>query len=137
MSYSHEARLSARGSKTGAEIPVALSFDIDDPWAVTLTFYPDVDAVRTAWVFSRELLAAGVIRPSGEGDIRLRPSPRYVVVYLNGESSREVTEHLFIFNRKLVCDFLDATMRQLPLGTEYEVLDDCEAELQAILEASA
>lgn len=43
----------------------------DDPYAVWLTFH--VPAGDVPWALSRSLLARGLTRPAGEGDVRVRP----------------------------------------------------------------
>lgn len=48
-----------------------LGYDIEDPYAVTLTFrVPGEDVV---WTFGRELLASGLVEPMGDGDVHVWP----------------------------------------------------------------
>ncbi len=48
-----------------------LGYEIDDPYAVTLTFrVPGEDVV---WTFGRELIAAGLVEPHGDGDVHVWP----------------------------------------------------------------
>ncbi|GAA3362487.1 hypothetical protein GCM10017744_053400 [Streptomyces antimycoticus] len=57
-------------------IPVELSYDSSDPYAVEITFHLPGDA-PVSWAFARELLLDGLSRPTGEGDVRIAPaSPR-------------------------------------------------------------
>ncbi|MFE0463512.1 SsgA family sporulation/cell division regulator [Kitasatospora sp. NPDC058965] len=51
---------------------VDLVYDPGDPFAVRLTFHLPGDA-PVSWVFGRELLLDGISRPSGEGDVQIRP----------------------------------------------------------------
>ncbi|PYC76857.1 SsgA family sporulation/cell division regulator [Streptomyces tateyamensis] len=51
---------------------VDLEYDPTDPYAVRLTFHLPGD-VPVSWVFGRELLLDGISRPTGEGDVRIRP----------------------------------------------------------------
>ena len=48
-----------------------LVYHADDPYAVTAVFSSEPAAVR--WRFSRDLLIDGVDRPTGLGDVHLRP----------------------------------------------------------------
>jgi len=59
-------------SELSFRIVVDLDFDGDDPFAVRFTFHLPGDEPVT-WVFARELLVDGLSRPSGEGDVHLRP----------------------------------------------------------------
>ncbi len=48
-----------------------LGYEVEDPYAVTLTFrVPGEDVV---WTFGRELLAAGLVEPMGDGDVHVWP----------------------------------------------------------------
>src|SRR4026208_2223438 len=54
-------------------LPVVLHYDVVDPYAVHATFRTGQGG-GVSWVFARELLALGVHRPSGDGDVRVWPS---------------------------------------------------------------
>ncbi|MCU0266303.1 MAG: SsgA family sporulation/cell division regulator [Actinomycetia bacterium] len=49
-----------------------LRYEPADPYAVHATFW--VDGAATRWVFGRDLLADGLVTPSGEGDVGVWPS---------------------------------------------------------------
>ncbi|MBV2353020.1 SsgA family sporulation/cell division regulator [Streptomyces sp. J2-1] len=49
-----------------------LSYDVDDPFAVNAVFGHD-GQVLAQWRLDREMLAEGLTRPVGIGDVRLRP----------------------------------------------------------------
>ncbi|MFG3497439.1 SsgA family sporulation/cell division regulator [Streptomyces sp. NPDC047928] len=59
-------------------VPATLRYDSDDPFAVRMAFPAPatLEGVEVAWEFSRDLLAAGVDRPAGFGDVRVRPYDR-------------------------------------------------------------
>ncbi|MFJ5922782.1 SsgA family sporulation/cell division regulator [Kitasatospora sp. NPDC092948] len=59
-------------SELSFRIVVDLDYDGDDPFAVRFTFRLPGDEPVT-WVFARDLLVDGLSRPSGEGDVHLRP----------------------------------------------------------------
>ncbi|MFI6283944.1 SsgA family sporulation/cell division regulator [Streptomyces sp. NPDC051018] len=69
-----QARLIAPAPRTDS-VPVTLRYDSGDPFAVRIAFPPPatLEGTEVSWVFSRELLAAGVERPAGVGDVRIRP----------------------------------------------------------------
>ncbi|MBM9506290.1 SsgA family sporulation/cell division regulator [Streptomyces sp. KK5PA1] len=54
--------------------PVWLAYHPQDCFAVRLTLGPAGEEGAT-WVFSWELLAAGLTRPTGEGDVQVAPAP--------------------------------------------------------------
>ncbi|MCX4792067.1 MULTISPECIES: SsgA family sporulation/cell division regulator [unclassified Streptomyces] len=62
-------------SPLGARLPVPahLLYKSQDPLVVEFLFH---DLVRgpVLWGISRELLARGMLAPSGEGDVRVRPT---------------------------------------------------------------
>ncbi|MFG3498246.1 SsgA family sporulation/cell division regulator [Streptomyces sp. NPDC047886] len=64
-------------SRTETE-PVVLRFSYDrrQPFAVVLDMSGPSDRGNSRWSFARELLQAGLQRPSGEGDVRMWPPCR-------------------------------------------------------------
>lgn len=58
---------------TGAATPLEaeLQYDPADPYAVTTVFMTGRSQVR--WTFGRDLLAAGLYEPSGDGDVHVWP----------------------------------------------------------------
>ncbi|OIK26227.1 SsgA family sporulation/cell division regulator [Streptomyces malaysiense] len=50
-----------------------LGYDADDPYAVTAAFAHE-GHVLAHWRLDREMLAEGLTRPAGVGDVRLRPA---------------------------------------------------------------
>jgi hypothetical protein len=60
-----------------ARVPVEFIYDTDDPWAVRLVFAP-----ATVWHFGLELLSDGLRWAVGEGDVRLWPVDRAVMLHL-------------------------------------------------------
>jgi hypothetical protein len=62
LSYPATARLNGSG-----KVEVTLVYDPADPWAVTLL------VAGHAWLFARDVLAAGLYEPAGEGDVQISP----------------------------------------------------------------
>lgn len=76
------------------EIPCALEYRAEEPYAVRATFrtgHADIE-----WIFSRDLLAEGLDRPSGEGDVVIWPEHSgrtpLVLFALNSPSGQAVLE---------------------------------------------
>ncbi|MER7731980.1 SsgA family sporulation/cell division regulator [Streptomyces erythrochromogenes] len=69
-----QARLVATAPKVET-VPVTLCYDRADPFAVRMAFPAPatLEGVEVSWTFSRELLESGLDRPSGCGDVRVRP----------------------------------------------------------------
>lgn len=57
----------------GDAMPVEaeLRYEPDDPYAVTVAFLSGPDEV--CWTFARDVLIDGVDRPTGDGDVHVRP----------------------------------------------------------------
>ncbi|MGW0363901.1 SsgA family sporulation/cell division regulator [Streptomyces sp. NPDC002990] len=69
-----QARLIAAAPKVET-VPVTLGYDRADPFAVRMAFPAPatLEGVEVSWTFARELLESGLDRPSGDGDVRVRP----------------------------------------------------------------
>ncbi|MCX5403431.1 SsgA family sporulation/cell division regulator [Streptomyces sp. NBC_00335] len=69
-----QARLVATAPKVDT-VPVTLCYDRSDPFAVRMAFPAPatLEGIEVSWTFSRELLESGLVRPSGHGDVRVRP----------------------------------------------------------------
>lgn len=103
-------------------IPVELRYETRDPYAVRLTFHLPGD-VPVTWAFGRELLAEGVGRACGDGDVRIAP--------IEPEQSDEVLirlqvgqdQALFRVGIPPLLAFLDRTDKLVPLGQERTLID--------------
>ncbi|WP_030233285.1 SsgA family sporulation/cell division regulator [Streptomyces sp. NRRL S-350] len=93
-----------------------LVYEVDDPYAVRLTFHLPGDAPVT-WFFARELLVDGISGPAGEGDVHIHP---------DGEELSEVCvvlrspegEAVLRASSEPLAAFLARTDRLVPLGRE-------------------
>src|SRR5260370_7060451 len=54
-------------------VVASLFYSGDDPYAVRMAFHVGTDE-PVEWIFARDLLAAGMTEPAGEGDVRAWPS---------------------------------------------------------------
>ncbi|MGW1211754.1 SsgA family sporulation/cell division regulator [Streptomyces sp. NPDC002499] len=113
-------------------IPVELSYESCDPYAVRLTFHLPGDAPVT-WAFGRELLIDGVGRPTGEGDVRVSPADPDSLGELLIRLQVGGDHALFRSSTAPVIAFLDRTDKLVPLGQEG-ALADFDAHLDEALD---
>jgi hypothetical protein len=117
-----------------AELDAELRYDPSDPFAVSLAIGVDCSE-PVVWTFARDLLAAGVNAPSGEGDITIEPDTSH------GLSHEErvlritlATDCLatMIASTDRVIEFLVETYAVVPTGSELDRVD-FDAEIAALL----
>ncbi|MGZ3147372.1 SsgA family sporulation/cell division regulator [Lentzea chajnantorensis] len=113
-----------RADGTTAPVDTELVYTGEDPFAVSMHFHAG-DAVAT-WIMGRDLLRDGLSRPSGKGDVRVRPSGRAVVLEL--VSSRHTT--VLRVPLATLREFLDAAYCLVPAGSERF---DADAFLSTVL----
>ncbi|MFF9401388.1 MULTISPECIES: SsgA family sporulation/cell division regulator [unclassified Streptomyces] len=112
-------------------VPASLRYGSDDPYAVTFAFHTGTEAPVT-WTFARDLLADGVLRPTGDGDIRLWPSGAGHGMVLNLALSSPAGRARLAAPLRVVTDWLTHTYHLVPAGRETDDLD-VEAELCRLL----
>jgi hypothetical protein len=114
-------------SSLSAEIPAVLGYYRDNPYDVVITFSPGT-ADEATWVFGRELLAAGIEGPAGEGDVRISmPSGDAVLSIELRSTEGQARLEADVLE---VTAFLDSTYRLVPAGTERL---DFDADLERLL----
>ena len=113
-----------RVNRSGATLIVETTLDYTaaDPYAVTAAFLDPTGAVL--WRLSRDLLVEGMVRPSGEGDVRMSPSRTsdgrsMIVIELH---SPEGAVALWAPAEALHA-FLQAACTEVPQGHEADHLD--------------
>lgn len=116
-----------------AELDAELRYDPADPFAVSLAIGVDCGE-PVVWTFARELLAAGVNAPSGEGDITVEPD---VSEGFGGERLLRVTlatdcMATMLASTDRVVEFLVETYAVVPTGAELDRVD-FDAEIAALL----
>ncbi len=117
----------------GAALPVGAGFryDSSDPYAVQVGFRTGGEEV-VAWTFARQLLADGVTRPVGEGDVRVWPrsgdGPGTVCLSLSSPSGSA----LFEVPLNGLVEFLTRTYSAVPTGVEGGFVD-IDAELALLV----
>ncbi|MEW1775229.1 SsgA family sporulation/cell division regulator [Streptomyces sp. NPDC086777] len=116
-----EARLVAASPRMPS-IPATLCYDRADPFAVRMAFPAPatLEGVDVCWTFSRELLAAGLHEPEGDGDVRVRPygCDRTVLEFHAPEGTAVIHVRTGEIRR-----FLEATGDLVPAGLEHFRLD--------------
>lgn len=106
-------------------LPVRARFGYDraQPLEVCVEFVNDSGAAVT-WVLSRDLLMAGLHRPSGDGDVRIwPPCPRHggdrIWILLQGRTGVALLEG----DVAPVRAWLGETLRSVPFGAEGLAMD--------------
>lgn len=96
-------------------IPARWLFHVDDPSAVVLSVHNGSRWVD--WTLSRELLAAGLAMPAGDGDVHLEPFPSgdLLVQLDNGQSGGRA---VLLTHGETARRFLDLSYQLVPLGAE-------------------
>ncbi|MFE2040652.1 SsgA family sporulation/cell division regulator [Streptomyces sp. NPDC059477] len=116
-----EARLVAAAPRM-PQIPATLHYDPRDPFAVRMTFpaQATLEGVEVCWTFARDLLAAGLQGPAGDGDVRARPYgyDRTVLEFHAPEGTAVIHVHSAEVRR-----FLEATSALVPQGLEHLQFD--------------
>jgi hypothetical protein len=117
-----------------AELDAELRYDPSDPFAVSLAIGVDCSE-PVVWTFARDLLAAGVNAPSGEGDITIEPDTSHGL--LHEERVLRITLATdclatMIASTDRVIEFLVETYAVVPTGAELDRVD-FDAEIAALL----
>ena len=110
----------------------ALSYDPSDPYAVSMTLA--ARAGQVTWTFARELLAEGLYRPTGDGDVQVWPclsntGEAVVIVELSSPDGTALLQT----GSRVVQRFVAASYDAVPAGCEgaHLPLDDLVAQLLA------
>jgi hypothetical protein len=121
----------AMSPSRGVTVPALLSYRLDDPLAVHFTFHVGSDA-PVEWSFARDLLAEGLCRPCGRGDVRLWPTTVGGRAVLYVALSSPDGDALLTAPAEAVRSWLRLTQRLVTPGAEA-VDPALEAELEAVL----
>ncbi len=114
-------------------VPLVASIDFraDDPYAVRMAFHVGTDE-PVEWIFARELLAAGLEGPAGEGDVQVWPEDAYGSDILNIALSSPFGAARFAAPLAAIADFLKSTYQIIPAGAETDFID-VDGELDELL----
>ncbi|MEV5280806.1 SsgA family sporulation/cell division regulator [Streptomyces sp. NPDC051994] len=112
-------------------IPVELTYEAADPYAVRMTFHLPGDTPVT-WAFGRELLLDGINAPTGEGDVRIEPTEQGELCDVRIRLQVGTDRALFRAGAGPLIAFLDRTDKLVPLGQE-RTLGDFDGHLEDAL----
>jgi hypothetical protein len=132
VTVSAELGLSLVVPEHGA-VPLVASIDYcaDDPYAIKMAFHVGADE-PVEWIFARELLAAGLEGPAGEGDVQVWPDDADAPDVLNIALSSPFGEARFEAPRGATAEFLKSTYGIIPAGSEGD-FTDVDSELDELL----
>ncbi|MFI8169724.1 SsgA family sporulation/cell division regulator [Streptomyces sp. NPDC085931] len=102
-------------------VQTGLRYDTADPYAVHATFHLGAEETIT-WVFARDLLAEGLHRPTGTGDVRVWPSRSHGQGVVCITLSSPEGEALLEAPARALESFLKRTDAAVPPGTEHDYL---------------
>ncbi len=132
VTVSAELGLSLVVPEHGA-VPLVASLDYraDDPYAIKMSFHVGTDE-PVEWIFARELLAAGIEGPAGEGDVQVWPGDGEDADILNIALSSPFGEAHFQAPVGSTAEFLRSTYGIIPAGSESDFID-VDSELDELL----
>jgi Streptomyces sporulation and cell division protein, SsgA len=107
---------------TTVPLVASLFYSGEDPYAVRMAFHVGTDE-PVEWIFARDLLAAGMAGPSGEGDVKVWPSSAGGEAALNLVLSSPFGQAHFEAPMPPLADFLRRTYDAIPAGHEGDFID--------------
>ncbi|MTD16397.1 SsgA family sporulation/cell division regulator [Nakamurella sp. YIM 132087] len=113
-----------------ADIPVDadLQYHSRDPFAVRMVFsMPGTPAVE--WVFARDLIIAGLVGPSGHGDVQVFPGEQGIVLELNSPGGQAQ----LVAERPALVRFVQDMLSAVPLGGE-DTYYDIDGEIAGLVD---
>jgi hypothetical protein len=132
--------------QTIVPLVASMYYSGDDPYAVRMAFHVGTDE-PVEWIFARDLLAAGIEFPQGEGDVQVWPSLMSCAdddvldmtgpqgdggKLLNIELSSPFGQAHFEAPAQAMSAFLQRTYQIVPAGQEGRYID-IETELNDLL----
>jgi hypothetical protein len=114
----------------GVPLTATLYYRGDDPYAIRVSFHVGMDD-PVEWIFARDLLAVGMERPAGEGDVRVWPATPDQDV-LNISLSSPFGQAHFEAPLAALSGFLLRTFEVVPPGREGDFID-IEGELKDLI----
>jgi Streptomyces sporulation and cell division protein, SsgA len=132
VTVSAELSLSLVVPEHGAVPLVAsLYYCAADPYAIKIAFHVGTDE-PVEWIFGRELLAAGLICPAGEGDVQVWPEDAEGADTLNLALSSPFGEARFEAPLTATAGFVQSTYDIVPAGAESGFVN-FDGELEQLL----
>jgi hypothetical protein len=100
----------------------SLYYSSDDPYAIRMAFHVGMEE-QVEWIFARDLLAAGMSAPSGEGDVQVWPATDGDRDLLNIALSSPFGQAHFEAPSAAIAGFLGRTYEAVPDGNESDFID--------------
>ncbi|GAA3748315.1 hypothetical protein HDA32_001632 [Spinactinospora alkalitolerans] len=114
--------------RTAVPLVARLDYTANDPYAIKVAFHVGEDE-PVEWIFARELLTVGIVRPVGEGDVRVWPSKGDGERTINISLSSPFGQAQFDAAISPLAEFLHRTYEIVPAGQEADYVDlDAEIE---------
>lgn len=115
----------------GVPLTASLFYRGDDPYAIRMAFHVGTDD-PVEWIFARDLLAAGMHEPTGDGDVRVWPGTGVDLQVLNISLSSPFGQAHFEAPLPAMSQFLLRTFELIPVGREGD-FTDIDGELNELL----
>ncbi|MGZ9928758.1 SsgA family sporulation/cell division regulator [Streptomyces sp. NC-S4] len=113
-------------SSGGVPLLARFSYDPEDPYVVQATFL-DGPTALARWHFDRQMLAEGLHRPVGEGDVTFSPhtaaGAEELRVTLRGPSTEMQGDAVLVLEARAVACFLEQSYAVTGAGEEFLDLD--------------
>src|SRR5260370_9508275 len=100
----------------------SLYYSAGDPYAILMAFHVGTDD-PVEWIFSRDLLSAGLHGPAGEGDVQVWPGVDHGLRVLNIALSSPFGQALFQAPMTASARFLNRTFEIIAPGRESDFID--------------
>jgi len=117
---------------TTVPLVASLFYSGDDPYAVRMAFHVGTDE-PVEWIFARDLLAAGMAGPAGEGDVRAWPSASDAESDAETDGGGETVLNIVLSSpfgqahfeapMTAMAEFLHRTYDAIPAGHEGDFID--------------
>ncbi|TKA09879.1 SsgA family sporulation/cell division regulator [Actinacidiphila oryziradicis] len=131
IDQSVQARICAPGARDH-DVTATLRYHHDDPLAAYVTFPAAVsaDGAEVTWTFARNLLAAGLRGPAGDGDVHVWPcGPDSTMIELRAPEGTALVQ----IASAAVSAFLSRAYEAVPAGREVHDFD-VDVALTALLD---
>jgi hypothetical protein len=109
----------------------SLCYSAGDPYAIRMAFHVGTDD-PVEWIFSRDLLSAGLGGPTGEGDVQVWPGEIHGIAVLNLALSSPFGQAHFEAPMISIADFLNRTYSLIAAGRESDFIN-IDGELDELL----
>jgi hypothetical protein len=109
----------------------SLAYSVGDPYAIRMAFHVGTDD-PVEWIFSRDLLSAGLAGPTGEGDVQVWPGEIHGIGVLNIALSSPFGQAHFEAPMISIADFLNRTYGLIAAGRESDFIN-IDGELDELL----